>query len=1057
MGGIFQCNIAKDKNDFWSFIEKSIHNKKTTLDKKIYEEYMLLKSLMKPKRNNERDFYKEKINEKDNFSIANKKNNFVSFKKRMKRFCKWYEMSHPNQNKEIKISKANYSDNKKVISNNDLSNSNNNNIKNITNNNNNKSTNLNFRNVNYASEKNYRSEGNLKNSTHNPNQQQDLETHNIVISNFDNGENNFAKNSKNENNEISPILNNKRVHFMTENEKNNDLSNIKNLNISTSNITINLNNKFSKTLTKESFWQNEEHIANEQTKNCRNCEVNNSSGNSNTNNVNSNSTFRNSKMASSVSIANLNSNLIANSNINSFTGNNSIPKIMLLKNQGSIKIIPRLNFENTSPNENNNKEKEKDKTSDKNNDQAPNNNLNCDCNCNNNHNNPLGHHSSNYNNPNTSDSSSSRNIETKKTLTSNSNTNTNTNTQNYYYNNNPNNNSDNFSSKSNVEKSTSGRLNKNNTTHRDDSNSNSAAEKVHSNNCTNKNASSENIINNLGNSSADNELNSSIYQKLNIFDDSNIIESNLRLFYKLNKNKSIKRISKGPPDSFRWISWIISSNLPIERSKEFYNYLLNQPLNSATDIQIKKDLNRTLSGIKISNSILDDTQVILYNVLKAFSNIDKEVSYCQGMNFIVGFLLIISDFSEVEAFYFMLTLFSSTFNDNLGIRGFFLEGFPMLNFYVEVFLNLFSKYLPELKRHFDKLEIPEEIWISKWYRTLFTLSLPFDICKRIWDCIIVLGIDFLLNFTLAFMKYIEQDLLKKEDLFDVIEYFKKMSPFFALENEGDQKLIFESEKFVENFNIEEIILNAKKIKITSTFIQEQMLLYEKKNKMSFSLLKKKYDIYNYPNAIQYNNTINNYQYDDIDLNSNLNDNDNISEYFFYNQGERKDNFYINTETCRSEMEKIKNNLENTKNKNIMTENNYNKRCSSSNIFPINPENNTQNIKSQDNSIINSNPATKDKRVIRFNSIHQVGKSNILNNLNTSNSNNSKKINNTTINCDVNKNNNSGDFEKSYNNSDSETNINIGIEDKITSYTFKTKQKMNETNSKVLNKFQGKID
>ena len=35
--GIIQCTTGKDKNNIWNLIEKSINNKKSTLDKKIFE------------------------------------------------------------------------------------------------------------------------------------------------------------------------------------------------------------------------------------------------------------------------------------------------------------------------------------------------------------------------------------------------------------------------------------------------------------------------------------------------------------------------------------------------------------------------------------------------------------------------------------------------------------------------------------------------------------------------------------------------------------------------------------------------------------------------------------------------------------------------------------------------------------------------------------------------------------------------------------------------------------------------------------------------------------
>ena len=539
--------------------------------------------------------------------------------------------------------------------------------------------------------------------------------------------------------------------------------------------------------------------------------------------------------------------------------------------------------------------------------------------------------------------------------------------------NNVNNNIDNISSTSNNnDKSTSARLNiKNSLSKTDTLQKEDSGNENFSGNQTEKNLTN-NIVNN---SSNDNDLNS-VCQQLNIFDDSNIIESNLRLFWDLNKSKFLNRILKGPPDSFRWISWLICSNLPMERSKEYYHNLLKMDICPQINIQIKKDLHRTLSGIKISMKILEDTQLILYNILKAFSIVDIEVAYCQGMNFIVGFLLIISDFNEIDTFYLLVSIFSNTFCNNLGIRGFFIDGFPLLNFYVSIFLILFNKNCPELKKHFENLEIPDEVWISKWFRTLFTLTLPFNICIRIWDCLFIQGLDFLLNFTLAMMKHLEQDLLKKDDLFDVIEYFKKMCPFFSIDNDSDENLLSENMKFMDNFNVEEIISNAKKIKITKTFINQQFEIYQNKNKINLKNLKIKYD---------------------IKFNSTYSNKFNICTDCISNKNFPKTGNSENISSNLTNMEKYSSNKKNF--------------YFSANELIINPENELQIIK-----------------------ISEIP-------LNTNNENNSK-INNLVLE-------NSVDFDSS-NNSDFDCNM-IDIQQKLSNYTFKTKNNLNSM------KFQGKID
>ena len=302
------------------------------------------------------------------------------------------------------------------------------------------------------------------------------------------------------------------------------------------------------------------------------------------------------------------------------------------------------------------------------------------------------------------------------------------------------------------------------------------------------------------------------------------------------KDKFLSRICKGPPELFRWISWIIASKVQ-NRNEEFYYYLLSNKIDRNAEIQIKKDINRTILNDKLFSN--DTTKSTLYNVLKVYSIVDKEVSYCQGMNFIVAFLLIISDFNEVETFYMMVNVFSSNNPENLGIRGFFINNFPLLNLYVYQFNGIFNEYLPNLKKHFEKLEIPNELWISKWFQTLFTICMPIDVLVRIWDCIFVKGLDFIFNFSITLLKSFEHELLKYDDISDIADYFKNINPYFH------------QEKAIK-VNIESLITEALHLKIKIKLLKDLKKEYELKFNVDLSVLQT-----NDFNAI-YDNFINNY-------------------------------------------------------------------------------------------------------------------------------------------------------------------------------------------------------
>ena len=43
----------------------------------------------------------------------------------------------------------------------------------------------------------------------------------------------------------------------------------------------------------------------------------------------------------------------------------------------------------------------------------------------------------------------------------------------------------------------------------------------------------------------------------------------------------------------------------------------------------------------------------LYRILRAMALIDQEMSYCQGMNFICGFMLLVGEGNEIDSFFFI--------------------------------------------------------------------------------------------------------------------------------------------------------------------------------------------------------------------------------------------------------------------------------------------------------------------------------------------------------------------------------------------------------------------
>lgn len=323
-----------------------------------------------------------------------------------------------------------------------------------------------------------------------------------------------------------------------------------------------------------------------------------------------------------------------------------------------------------------------------------------------------------------------------------------------------------------------------------------------------------------------------------LFDEKSNDDIEILLHDKLTKvNNSNPKLLKElvfmePPSSIRMYTWLAIANLYCleDISSQYINYtsLLNEEINAKTELQIKKDLNRTYT---ITEHDTIDNQKKLYNILKAYSIQDKEIGYCQGMNFIAKFILEVTDFSEKESY----VLFSYVLSE---IRGFYYDKFPLLNAYSFIFDKIFTKLFPKIKNHFLNLEIPQELWVDKWIQTLFTMNLPYDITCRIWDCLFVYGFQFIIAIVFSLIGYYEKALLSYKDSSDVIIFMKEI--LYPQDTIEVSKTLASS----KTINIDKVIEEAKTIYIENNINDKYHVYkseYEKMNGISLLKLKKSFN------------------------------------------------------------------------------------------------------------------------------------------------------------------------------------------------------------------------
>lgn len=201
--------------------------------------------------------------------------------------------------------------------------------------------------------------------------------------------------------------------------------------------------------------------------------------------------------------------------------------------------------------------------------------------------------------------------------------------------------------------------------------------------------------------------------------------------------KIVRRIYKGIPASVRGLVWarILSINKTREEQKDVYKIMRNRARKKSPHIrQIDIDVNRTYRNHIMFRERYGVKQQALFHVLAAYSMYNTEVGYCQGMSEIAALLLMY--LNEEDAFWGLSQLFCSK---NHGMHGFFIPGFPKLLRYQEHHDVILKKFLPKVRKYFERNDIYPSLYTIKWFLQCFLGRIPFTLTLRLWDIFILEG------------------------------------------------------------------------------------------------------------------------------------------------------------------------------------------------------------------------------------------------------------------------------------------------------------------------------
>uniref|UniRef100_A0A7N8WPZ9 TBC1 domain family, member 4 n=1 Tax=Mastacembelus armatus TaxID=205130 RepID=A0A7N8WPZ9_9TELE len=198
-----------------------------------------------------------------------------------------------------------------------------------------------------------------------------------------------------------------------------------------------------------------------------------------------------------------------------------------------------------------------------------------------------------------------------------------------------------------------------------------------------------------------------------------------------------------------------------------YHDLLKQL--TAQQHSILVDLGRTFPSHQYFSAQLGAGQLSLYNLLKAYSLLDTEVGYCQGISFVAGVLLL--HMSEDQAFDMLKFLMY-----DLGIRRQYRPDMISLQIQMYQLSRLLHDYHRELYNHFEEHEICPSLYAAPWFLTLFASQFPLGFVSRIFDFIFVQGTEVIFKVALCLLSNHEKEIVECDSFESIVDYLKTTLP-----------------------------------------------------------------------------------------------------------------------------------------------------------------------------------------------------------------------------------------------------------------------------------------
>lgn len=244
---------------------------------------------------------------------------------------------------------------------------------------------------------------------------------------------------------------------------------------------------------------------------------------------------------------------------------------------------------------------------------------------------------------------------------------------------------------------------------------------------------------------------------------------------------------------------------------------------------IRKDMGARTSYSKYAQAA--GLQDGLFGVCKAYALYDEDVSYAQGMNFLIMPLLF--NMPEEEAFCLLVRLMN-----NYKLRDLFVQDMPGLHMYLYIFERLLEDYEPALYCHLHRRGITGHLYATQWFLTLFAYRFPLQLVLRIYDLILSEGLSAILKFGIVLMQKNAHTLLGMTDMGVLTTYLKDKIFDVYIDQSPSAGSILENGFFgsssasadKEVYKADQLVRDACEVKVTPEILKAYTAEWEEKTR-----------------------------------------------------------------------------------------------------------------------------------------------------------------------------------------------------------------------------------